>query len=84
MQHFLCCSADGLFAVLNYWEFTMVIYNAKEMAIVESKYVSAYYFPWLTCDYMEYGFVFGSGLLVLSVCGASFMASFMSPFMWNQ
>ena len=44
LWHFMSFSAGKHSAIVNCWELVVVIYNEKEIAVFESKYVSVYYF----------------------------------------
>ena len=48
LQLFMSCSVDRPSALL--LGIFVAIYNTREMAAVEGKYVSAYFFPWFASD----------------------------------
>ena len=51
-----------------------MIYNAREMTIIQGKNISTICFPWIVCYFMWYHFVFRLDLLGLHACGAPFTA----------
>ena len=52
LQQLISCSANRPSALFIYWKSAVVIYNAKEMAVIQSKSVSTKYFPWFACYIM--------------------------------
>ena len=69
LHHFIGYSADRPSA-FNYWKCDMVMCYANEMAILQSKNVHSYYFPWFSCYFICYYFLLLMCILGFHVCGA--------------